>query len=83
MKYKITYGVGGGYNDINSEIVECASIEEASQWAYDCAVDVFESYGIFDYSEYENEDDEYINEAYFQDVDSWCHYSAEEVTKDV
>jgi hypothetical protein len=79
MKYKITYGVGGGYNDINSEIVECDSLEEAEQWAYDEAVNCYESYGIFDYEDFEDESEDDMDQAWRDDIESWCHYSAEEV----
>ena len=80
-KFRIEYGLGGGYNINEVEIVECDCLEYAQQWAYECAVGIFESYGIFDYEGYEEEGltDEEVSEAYSQEIDSWCHYRAEEI----
>ena len=45
-KFKVVYGVGGGYNDIQKEVLEFSSLEEAEEYAYESAVDIFNSYGI-------------------------------------
>jgi len=73
MKYKITYGVVGG---INSEIVECVNLVDAEDLAYTAAIDIFESYGIFEEFEGCHQD---IESAWYDEVDRWCLYSAEEI----
>lgn len=83
--YRIRYGVGGGYNDINEEIVQAVNEDQAGRIAYECAVEVFESYGIFDkvserYSyadagdDISEEDENEIQSRYEEEVDRWCRY---------
>lgn len=84
-KFEITYGVGGGYNDSNTEIVECNDLDEAWEWAYEAACQSFESFGVFDYDEYEEVaeeegwDDNDWDAAYLEEIERWCHYKAKEV----
>lgn len=80
-KFKIEYGLGGGYNINEVEIVECDCLDEAQQWAYESAVGIFESYGIFDYEGCvaEGYTDEDLDEAYSQEIEAWCRYRAEEI----
>lgn len=77
-QYQITYGVGGGYNDITEEVLEFNTQDEAEQYAYESAIDVYDSYGVFE-NEYGDEEYE-CEEDYAQDrytsIDSWCNYSA-------
>ena len=75
-QFKITYGVGGGYNDISEHIIEAANLNEAEQIAYELAVEVFDSYGI-----YEEQDmgDEYDESEYQESIERWIDYSAEAV----
>jgi hypothetical protein len=80
-QFQIEFGVGGGYNDISTEVIEANSLDEAVQAAYLSAVDVFESYGIFedqnDVEEFDNDDD--YQAAYDEEVERWCSYSAESI----
>ena len=77
-KFKVVYGVGGGYNDIQKEVLEFSSLEEAEEYAYESAVDIFNSYSIFDEinQECDEEDYEYL---YNEEVERWCSYYAEEL----
>ena len=75
-QFKITYGVGGGYNDISEEIIDAETLDEANQIAYEMAVTVFDSYGI--YEEYDMTD-EYDESEYQDSIESWCDYDAEPV----
>ena len=80
-QFQIEFGVGGGYNDISTEVIEANSLDEAVKAAYLSAVDVFESYGIFedqnDVEEFDNDDD--YQAAYDEEVERWCSYSAEPI----
>lgn len=76
--FKVTYGVGGGYNDITTEVLEFNTFEEAEQYAYESSVEVYESYGIFEENEEECTEDEY-EELYYESVERWVSYSAVEV----
>jgi hypothetical protein len=75
-QFKITYGVGGGYNDISEQIIEAANLNEAEQIAYELAVEVFDSYSI-----YEEQDmgEEYDESEYQDSIERWIDYSAEAV----
>ena len=76
-KFKVVYGVGGGYNDIQKEVLEFSSLEEAEEYAYESAVDIFDSYGIFEeHHECDEEEYEYL---YNEEVEKWCSYYAEEL----
>lgn len=80
-QFRITYGVGGGYNDINEEVIEAGSLDEAIRIAYDSAEQVYESYGIFenqnDVSEIDS--DEEYEAARLEDMESWIEYKAVEI----
>ena len=75
-KFQISYGVGGGYNDISTEVIESDSLNSAQQDAYDAAVQVFDSYGIY---EDELGDGEWNDEEYQDCLESWIDYSAVEI----
>jgi hypothetical protein len=77
-KFQISYGVGGGYNDISTEVIESDSLNSAQQYAYDAAVQVFDSYGIYE-NENELEDGEWNDEEYQDCLESWIDYSAVEI----
>lgn len=73
-QYQITYGVGGGYNDIRDEVIDADSHDEAIQIAYELSVEVFLSYGIAD-DHYLS--DEELEEGRFQElIEEWCDYDA-------
>ena len=74
MKYLIQYGVGGGFNDTdNYEVVNCDSQKEADQFAYEQAVECFDSYSLDQYGIDEDAGEEEIAE----ERESWMEYSAE------
>jgi hypothetical protein len=75
-QFKITYGVGGGYNDITEEVIESDSLELAERHAYVAAVQIFDSYGIY---EDEIEDGEWCAGEYQECLESWIDYSAVEI----
>jgi hypothetical protein len=75
-RYKISYGVGGGYNDITEEVIETDSLELAERDAYDAAIQVFDSYGIYEDG---IEDGEWNDEEYQECLESWIDYSAVEI----
>lgn len=76
--FLIRYGVGGGYNDITEEVIEAVSQDAAERDAFEAAIQIFEYYGI-----YENnleEDEEWNDEAYREELERWIEYSAELVS---
>jgi hypothetical protein len=81
--FKVTYGVGGGYNDIRTEVLEFDTFEEAEQYAYESSVEVYESYGIFEEDEECTEDEESTEDDYEtmhqESIERWVSYSAVEV----
>jgi hypothetical protein len=75
-QFKITYGVGGGYNDISTEIIEANTLDEANEIAYVNAIEVFESYGVYE----ENDmTDEYDESEYQESIERWIDYSVEPI----
>lgn len=75
-QFRISYGVGGGYNDMNEEVIEASNVDEANQIAYESAVQVFESYGV-----YEEQDmtDEYDESEHQESIERWIEYNAEPI----
>mgnify|MGYP006270893351 CR=1 FL=1 len=49
MMFRIIYGLTGGYNDIVTEEVEADSLARANLIAYEAALQMFESYGVFEH----------------------------------
>jgi hypothetical protein len=82
-QFKIEYGVGGGYNDINEEVIEADSLDEAIQNAYEFSIQVFESYSILetqnDPEDYEGLSSEDYQSFYHEEVERWVVYNAEEI----
>lgn len=76
-QFRITYGVGGGYNDMNEEVIEASNLNEANQIAYESAVQVFESYGV--YEEQDMMTDEYDESEYQESIERWIDYNAEPI----
>lgn len=73
-QYQITYGVGGGYNDIRDQVIDADSHDEAIQIAYELAVEVFESYGIADDHYFSDEE---LEEGQLQElIEEWCDFDA-------
>jgi hypothetical protein len=75
-QFRITYGVGGGYNDISTEIIEAKTLDEAIEIAYVNAIEVFDSYGVYEENHMTDEDDE---SEYQQSIEPWIDYSVEPV----
>lgn len=83
MMFQITYGLNGGYNVHETELIDATNLNEALQIAYECSLNLFESYGVFDNQvndeELEGLDDEEIQAVYMEEAERWIHYNAEEV----
>lgn len=81
MQFQINYGIGGGYNVHQSDVIEAVNQEEAVQIAYERACELFESYGVFDNQnpDYDSVDEEEANADYQHELESWVDYSAEPV----
>ena len=83
MMFQISYGIGGGYNVHETELIEATDLNEAIQIAYECSLNLFESYGVFDNQVYEEEleglDDEERQGLYMEEAERWIDYHAEEV----
>ncbi len=89
MKFKITYGLGGGFNDIRDEVIEAPNIDKANVVAYDMAVEVFQEYEglhglrtIQDIMDEEDVDEDEAEEIYREEMESWLDYGAEPVIED-
>ena len=80
--FKVTYGVGGGYNDIRTEVFKFNNVQQAEEYAYESAVDVFNSYGIFEKHDL-YEDEEFTEDDYEtmhqESIERWVSYSVVEV----
>jgi hypothetical protein len=75
-QFRITYGVGGGYNDISTEIIEANTLNDAVHTAYERSVEVFDSYGVYE----ENDmTDAYDESEYQESIERWIDYSVEPV----
>jgi hypothetical protein len=82
-QFKITYGVGGGYNVKDTEIIEANTLDEATEIAYLSAIEVFERYGVFgrqypDY-DYDSVSEEDYELEYNEELERWVRYNAEPV----
>ncbi len=87
MKYKIYYGLGGSFGGCKRnppEVLEFSSQEEADTYAYEMAVQEYQSYeglhGLRGPQEIMDEDgvsEEDMDEAYAEEMDSWLDYFAE------
>jgi len=80
-KFKITYGVGGGYNDIAEELIEVDTLNQADEAAYEAAIQVFNSYSIYE-RELKDEKKEWDDSDYYQCLERWIRYKAKEVSDD-
>jgi len=87
--FQICYGLGGsmgGYGEWEN-CISCKTMEEAEQFAYDCAVQEYECYGnMYDLETQEtiaeaNPDwnDDEIMDAWYEEVNSWIVYKAREI----
>ena len=80
-QFEIRYGIGGGYNDIQTEVIEVDTLAQAERAAYDASCEMFESYGVFHRL---NPDYDYDSEGYQDDYneerENWIEYSARPVS---
>lgn len=87
MKFRIRYGLGGGFGGAGEwEEIEADSLEAADHEAYLLAVEVYESYeglhGLRTVEEIMDEEDLPYEEAvqeYHDEMESWLEYEAEEL----
>jgi hypothetical protein len=87
MKFRIRYGLGGGFGGAGDwEEIEAKSLEAAEEEARQGAIEVYESYEgmhglrtIKEVMEEECCDEEEAQEIYNEEVDSWIDYQAEEL----
>lgn len=93
-KYNLYAGLSGSFNNCEYRgTIECETIQEAEKYAYDLAVDVYESYagyhGLLTWDEVAEENDldinidiEEINDLYNEELDTWCEFYAVPFDKD-
>lgn len=88
-RYKLTYGLGGGMNTIESHVEDFNTQEQADEQAYQLAVDDYESYagmhGLMDYDEALAEaegDEDDAQDIYNESREGWLEYHAELVPDD-
>jgi len=84
--YRITYGLGGGYNSKTEEVIEADSQGQAMSIAYELALEEFESQGVFEEQMSEDEQEEYNdldseeqNIMYNEEAERWIDYFAVEI----
>jgi hypothetical protein len=78
MMFQISYGIGGGYNVNDTELIEANNLDEALRIAYEASLSLFESYTVFeDQVYYEELDDEEIQALYLEEAERWIDYHAE------
>ena len=84
MMFQISYGIGGGYNVHETELIEANDLNEALQIAYECSLNLFESYDVLainqvNEEELEGLDDEERQGLYMEEAERWIEYHAEVV----
>ena len=81
MMFQISYGIGGGYNVNDTELIEANNLDEALRIAYEASLSLFESYAVFEdqvnYEELDGLDDEEIQALYLEEAERWINYHAE------
>ena len=92
MKYNLYAGLGGGFGGANLVFkgAEYNDIEEATEAAYEYAVEEYQSYegyhGLTSYNDIKENPEEYgldedpevedVNEVYTEEVENWIEYYA-------
>lgn len=76
-RFEIRYGLSGGYNDIQTEIIEVDNLEQAQRDAFDAACEMFEDYNVFGNQnpDYDYDSEDYQND-YNEERESWIECSA-------
>ena len=87
-KYRIKYGLGGGFGGLDPkdwEIIEADSLGEATDIAYEGAIEEYELYEgtnglrtVTDIMEEDGLDEAEAEDQYFEERESWLDYTAEE-----
>lgn len=82
-KFKITYGLGGGFNTEDCEEVEAKDLAAASMLAWEMACQTYDSYaglhGLRDAGQIMEEDgvdEEEAEEIFREEREGWLDYSA-------
>jgi hypothetical protein len=87
-KYQIRYGLGGGFGGAGDwEDCDAKTMEEAEEWAYQEACEMYESYdgmyGIQSWEDIKKDnpdwDEEDIEMEWIEQRESWLDYEAREV----
>lgn len=96
-KFRVFAGMGGGFGGAkNYGVYEFKNAEEAEHYAYEMAVQEYQSYegyhGIISWGDIVDNPEEFgleedyteddINEIYNEEIDSWISYYVEEVPED-
>ena len=96
-KFRVFAGMGGGFGGAKDYgVYEFKNAEEAERYAYEMAVQEYQSYegyhGIISWGEIAENPEEFgleegyteddINEIYNEEIDGWISYYAEEVSED-
>lgn len=98
MKYNLYAGLGGGFGGANLVFkgAEYNDIEEATEAAYEYAVEEYQSYegyhGLTSYNDIKENPEEYgldenpeaedVDEVYTEEVENWIEYYAIPTTED-
>jgi len=90
-KFVIKYGLGGGFGGAERnepEIIEARNLEDANSYAYEKAVQEYQSYeGLHglrtaeEIAEEDGLDEADVEQAYIEEMESWLDYYAEETTE--
>ena len=84
MRFKITYGLGGGFNSEYEDIIEAADEDAAIIIAWEMACEEYDQYAgmhglrsVEDIMEEDGVDEEDAEAVYAEERESWLDYSAE------
>jgi hypothetical protein len=91
MKFKVRYGLGGGFGGLDTgdeEIVEASNLEEATILAWDFACEYYDQYGgilrsIEDIVEEEEVSLSEAEEIWNDERESWLEYEAIPIEDDI
>lgn len=77
-RYRISYGLGGGFNVHETDEVEANNVDQATEYAYIAATELFEFYGVFanQNPDYDESSEDYEQD-YQEELERWIDYSAE------
>lgn len=85
-KYKVKYGLGGSFNALTEEILEFENENEAGEYAWESACEIYDTYvgnhGLRDVNqimEEEDCDEEDAEMIFEEERESWLNYSIQEI----